>query len=462
MHTNQNLIAMKFLPDAYSRHSAALLRLAYPIIIGQVATIVIGFIDNIMVGQHDLHELSAASFVNNFLNLILIFGLGFSYGLTPLVAEVDKLNQRERLGALLKISTQLNLGVGLLLSVIVLGLSPFLEFFNLEAALRPVALPYYYLQTASFLVSMLFNGIKQFYDGMSRMKWPMYVMLIGIVLNILGNYLLIYGKWGFPEWGLFGAGVATLLSRVAMLVIIVLSFYLEKKWHDIRQALHSSSHSKEIAGSLTRLGIPIALQLGLEATSFSLVIIFVAKLGALSLAAHQVVMVVTLLGYLIYYGLGAAVAIRVSHFKAIKDYKSVREVVRASSVMGLFMALFAATAMYAMRHSVSFLFNDHQEVASLVSIALLPVIAYQFADVLQVIYSNALRGLEQVKRLAPIAFLAHIVVAPTLSYLFTFYGMAHYPTYQLCAIWCSFPISLALMAYLLYRYYDKVVDRLAR
>ncbi|KGN98292.1 multidrug transporter MatE [Porphyromonas gingivicanis] len=449
------------LQKRYTQHYSSLFRIALPIIIGQVATIFIGFVDNMMVGQHAIEELSAASFVNNFLNLILIFGLGFSYGLTPLVAEADKLGQRDRIGLLLKISLWLNMGVGLFLSIIVLGLSPFLGLFNLEEELRPIALPYYYLQTISFLISMAFNAFKQFYDGMSRTQWPMYITLIGIMLNVLFNYLFIYGKWGFPEWGLFGAGVATLLSRVLMLTIIAITLFMEKHWKDIRRTFGVFSWDKAISQSLVRLGLPIALQLGLEATSFSLIIIFVAKLGTLSLAAHQVVMVVTLLGYLIYYGLGAAVAIRVSHFKAIKDYQSVREVVRASSHIGLLMALGAAILMFVIRHRVSVLFTSDTQVSDLVAIALLPVIIYQFADVLQVIYSNALRGLGQVRQLAPIAFLAHIVVAPSLSYWFTFHWSASYPNYQLCAVWSSFPISLALMAWLLFRYYNKALHRLS-
>ncbi|WP_051522299.1 MATE family efflux transporter [Porphyromonas gingivicanis] len=150
------------LQKRYTQHYSSLFRIALPIIIGQVATIFIGFVDNMMVGQHAIEELSAASFVNNFLNLILIFGLGFSYGLTPLVAEADKLGQRDRIGLLLKISLWLNMGVGLFLSIIVLGLSPFLGLFNLEEELRPIALPYYYLQTISFLISMAFNASNSF------------------------------------------------------------------------------------------------------------------------------------------------------------------------------------------------------------------------------------------------------------------------------------------------------------
>ncbi len=433
-------------------HYHSILRLGIPIIVGQVAIILLGFIDNMMVGQHNIKELSASSFVNNFQNIMLIFGIGFSYGLTPLVAEADKKGKHSLAGQLLHSSLLLNFAVASVIGLIVIAFVPFLSYFNLSDELRPIALPYYYLQTIAFLVSMLFNAFKQFFDGMSRTKLPAYITVGGIGLNIFLNYLLIYGKWGFPEWGLFGAGLATLISRIVMLLVIITAFYKEKMWRTIHSSFAQLRWQKEIARSLIRLGTPISIQLGLEATSFSIIIIFVAKLGAFSLAGHQVVMVVTLLGYLIYYGLGAATAIRVSHFKALRNYSEIRKVTQAAVHIGLFLATSSALLMWLSRNSITLLFTDEKEVIKLVAIALAPVVLYQFADVLQVIFSNALRGLSTVKRLIPIAFVSHILVAPSLSYVFCFIVAKGQPDYQLMAIWSSFPISLSLAAFLLYRY----------
>ncbi len=143
--------------------------------------------------------------------------MGFSYGLTPLVAESHKLNRSERAGLYLKGSMLLNTLLALALGGIALGLSPFLEFFNLESRLMPLAQPYYYLQVISFVVSMLFNGLKQFYDGMSRTRLPMYITIAGVGINILLNWGLIYGRMGLPEWGLYGAGIATWHSPIQFL-----------------------------------------------------------------------------------------------------------------------------------------------------------------------------------------------------------------------------------------------------
>ncbi len=445
--------------NKYKPHYKSILKLGIPIIVGQIAVILLGFIDNMMVGQHNLLELSASSFVNNFQNIMLIFGLGFSYGLTPLVAESEKKNNLQNIGKLLQSSLQLNISIAFIISLLLIGLIPFLALFNLNEELKPLALPYYYLQTLSFIVSMIFNAYKQFYDGMSRTQFPMYVTIGGIGLNIFLNYLFIYGKWGMPEWGLWGAGIATLASRISMLSVIIFSFYKEKKWKQIHKNLlffrtHISSLKK-----LFKMGYPIAIQLGLEAISFSIIIIFVAKLGAYSLAAHQVILVVTLLGYLVYYGLGAATAIRVSHFKALEKREEIQLITKASVHIGLILAIFSALLMFFIRNYVSFLFTPEEKVQSLVAVALIPIILYQIPDVLQVIFSNALRGLGTVKKLIPIAFICHIIVAPTLSYIFCFVFAQSFEAYQLMAIWSSFPISLGLTALLLFRYLKKSLHK---
>ncbi len=436
-------------------HYRPLLAIGIPIMVGQVAIVLISFIDNIMVGNHGLNELAAAAFVNNFLNLILVLGMGFSYGLTPLVAEAHKLNQPGRAGLCLKGSMMLNLLLALLLGVIAIGLSRHLEFFNLEKRLIPIALPYYYLQVISFFVSMIFNGFKQFYDGLSRTKLPMYVTILGVVLNIVLNWGLIYGHLGLPEWGLYGAGIATLVSRVAMVAVLAGHFVATKTLKRERWEFFRGRVDRSILKPLGLLGLPVAIQLGLETASFTIAVIFVARIGGLALAAHQVVNTVTVIGFLMYYGLGSATAIRVSHYRATNDYHEARNVARAAHQIGVLMGLAAMLIIWIIRHRVSYIFNSDPNLVPLVGLSLIPVVAYQLGDMLQIIYANALRGLEQVKMLVPISVLCHIIVAPALGYLFAFVLCADHPEWQLVAVWSAFPVSLTLMGILLYRNFHK-------
>lgn len=436
-------------------HYKPLLSIGIPIMIGQVAIVLVSFVDNIMVGNHSLDELAAAAFVNNFLNLLLVLGMGFSYGLTPLVAESHKLNRPERAGLYLKGSMLLNTLLALALGGIALGLSPFLEFFNLESRLMPLAQPYYYLQVISFVVSMLFNGLKQFYDGMSRTRLPMYITIAGVGINILLNWGLIYGRMGLPEWGLYGAGIATLISRVAMVLLLGLSFFADRSLGKERNGFFAGRLDRSILKPLTLLGTPVAIQLGLETASFTIAVIFVARIGSFALAAHQVVNTVTVLGFLMYYGLGSATAIRVSHYRAIEDYQEAKNVAQAAHQIGIVMAFVAMIVIFAIRGKVSLLFNPDERLAPLVAITLIPVVIYQLGDMLQIVYANALRGLEHVRKLVPISILCHLLVAPILGYLFAFVFMANYPEWQLLAVWSAFPISLTLIGILLYRDFYK-------
>lgn len=438
----------------YRPHYRALISLGLPIVIGQLSIILVAFMDNIMVGHHGNDELAAASFVNNFLNLFVVMGLGFSYGLTPMVAEAQHRGDCQRLAALLKGSFRVNILVGVFFSAIALLLIPYLGWFNLPSSLLPIVMPYYYLQIVSFFVSMLFNSLKQFFDGMSETRWPMYVALLGNVLNIIFNAFLIYG-WGcFPEWGLFGAGVATLLGRLSMFVLLWIIFCRKRSMKAILRLYGSIKVDKHIYRRLFSLGTPISLQLGLETASFTFAVIAVGKLGSTALAAHQVATTVTTLGFMVYYGLGAATAIHISHHRSAHDYEGVRMAMRAAIRIGLLIASGVAIFILCTRSWLGCLFTSDKEIIAYTALALLPVVLYQFGDVLQILFANALRGMEYVRTLIPIAVLCHLVLAPLLIWLFAFVIVRNNPMEQLAAVWSAFPITLTLMGLLLrYSFY---------
>lgn len=444
----------------YKHHYSQILKLGLPIVIGQLGVILVSFVDNIMVGHHSAVELSAASYVNNFLGIFYVAIVGFSCGLTPMVAAAHKLEDHTRLGHLLKGSFWLNMLVALVISLIAFLFSFRLGWFNLSPDLEKVALPYYYIQVIGLLLGMMFCSIKQFFDGMSKTVAPMLIALLGNLVNIIFNYLLIYGHWGFPELGLIGAGIATTLGRIVMFLVIFILLLRHKEWQPI---ILIARKTKRIASliykELTRIGAPVALQMGLEAFSFTIAVVLVAKLGDTALAAHQVMITITTLGYLVYYGIGSAVAIHISHFRAEKQFVEVRRAAQAATHMGMLNAFVVSVFILCTRHFISYLFTDDANVAAFAALGLLPVVFYQFGDVLQVIYGNSLRGMEQVKALVPVAILCHVIVSPTLGYLLGFVLFTHHPIAQFTAIWCAFPVSLTMMGVLLNYFFRRVVKR---
>ena len=213
-----NLIA------GYKQHYKALIFLGLPIVIGQVGVIVLGFADTLMIGHHSTEELGAASFVNNVFTLCIIFSTGFSYGLTPIVGSLYGNRRFAEAGQALRCSLVANVLVALLLTFIMT-----VVYFNVERLgqpeeLMPLIKPYYLVLLASLVFVMLFNGFKQFTDGITDTKTAMWILLGGNALNIIGNYILINGKLGFPELGLLGAGISTLFSRIMMVVVFIIVF----------------------------------------------------------------------------------------------------------------------------------------------------------------------------------------------------------------------------------------------
>ena len=431
-------------------HFRPLLRLGLPVIIGQVGLILVGFADNVMVSHHSLSELAAASFVNNFLNLVIIFGMGFSYGLTPLVATNKEWGRSDQVAHYLGHSFLLNLLISLLIGGGLFLLEGSLGAFNLSEELRPIALPYYRIQILGFMVVMLFNTFKQYTEGMGDTQIPMYITLAGNVLNIGLNYLLIYGKGGFPEWGLYGAGLSTLVSRVVMLIAIVAVTALLPRYRKILERVKGLHWSwREGLMPLLRLGTPVALQMGMEAASFSVAVILVARISTSALAAHQIIATISTLGFMVYYGIGAATAIRSSTLLAQGERRETRYVASAGVYLCLFVAAVMMPLLVLCREPVVRLFNADLSVAEATYLALIPLCLYQIGDALQIVYANALRGISRVAVLAPAAALCHLIVAPTMAWLFGFGVGLEGNGPQLMGVWFAFPVSLTLLGFIL-------------
>lgn len=431
-------------------HFRPLLRLGLPVIIGQVGLILVGFADNVMVSHHSLSELAAASFVNNFLNLVIIFGMGFSYGLTPLVATNKEWGRSDQVAHYLGHSFLLNLLIALLIGGGLFLLEGSLGAFNLSEELRPIALPYYRIQILGFMVVMLFNTFKQYTEGMGDTQIPMYITLAGNVLNIGLNYLLIYGKGGFPEWGLYGAGLSTLVSRVVMLIAIVAVTALLPRYRKILDRVKSLHWSwREGLVPLLRLGTPVALQMGMEAASFSVAVILVARISTAALAAHQIIATISTLGFMVYYGIGAATAIRSSTLLAQGERRETRYVASAGVYLCLFVAAVMMPLLVLCREPVVRLFNADLSVAEATYLALIPLCLYQIGDALQIVYANALRGISRVAMLAPAAALCHLIVAPMMAWLFGFGVGLEGNGPQLMGVWFAFPVSLTLLGFIL-------------
>lgn len=421
----------------YLSHYKDLARLGLPIVIGQLGIIFVSFVDTFMVARHGTNDLAAASFVNNMFNLAIIFATGFSYGLTPIIGKLFGRGRLHDAGAVLKNALVANGSMALLLvaamSVLYLNIANLGQPVELLGIMRP----YYIVLLLSIPFILLFNAFKQFADGITDTRTSMWVLLAGNVLNIVGNYMLIFGKWGMPELGLLGAGISTLASRMAMLAIMLVIIFNTKRYGVYARGFLSGAVNKTKQKELFRLGLPIAAQMGMETASFSLATIMVGWLGAKALAAHQIMCTVGQLGFMVYYGMAAAVAVKVSNYNGAGDTVNIRRSASAGFHLILVMAALTSLLIFALRGSLAMPFTDDAAVVLLVSQLAVPFVLYQFGDGMQCNYANALRGIADVKPMMLYAFIAYFVVSLPAGYLFGFLlGMG------LPGVWLSFPFGL--------------------
>lgn len=420
-------------------HYKELLSLGVPIIIGQLGTIVLGFADTLMIGHYSTQGLAAAGLVNNIFALCLMFYLGFSYGLTPIVGRLFGMERTEDVGQKVKNSLVANMLIGIMLTVIMTVL-----YFNLGHIGQPEELlslirPYFLVNLVSILFVGVFNTLKQFFDGTANARIPMWTMVAGNCVNILFNWFLIYGVGFFPELGLLGAGISTLGSRILMAVLLVVILCGDKRFRSYWKGIVNSMFNKSDIMEMNRLGWPVAIQLGIESASFSLSCIMVGWMGTIPLAAHQIMIAVSQLFYLVLSGMASAMSIRVSHFLGQKDLRSVRTSANDGFRLVLTFSTIMAIPAFLFRHEIGGLFTEDIAVQQMVAQLIIILIVYQFGDGLQFTFANALRGIACVKPMMYIAIFAYLIICLPLGYVLGF--VFHL---GINGVWAAFPFGLTI------------------
>lgn len=428
----------------YKQHIKSLVLLGLPIIIGQLGNIVTGLADTVMVGQHSTDELAAASFVNNVINAFIILGTGFSFNYTPIIGEHIAINKRIAIGGWLKNSLMANTTTTALILLVLFLIYINVGYLGQPEELMPLIRPYYLVLMSSVLFVMLSNTFRQFVEGIMDASISMWVLTLVNAINIAGNYVLIYGKCGFPELGLLGAGISTLLSRIIMLLLFVAVFMRQEKYKPFRKGFLVTPFRKAYWKRLNLIGWPIAFQQGIEAATFCITTIMIGWLGGMALAAHQVAIAVSTVSFTIYLGLGSAVAIRTSMFKGLQDWRNVRRVTLAGVGLAVLLSVTLSLLLYLCCDTIGSYFTDDEAVLQIVAILLPILIAYQFGDSIQIVLANALRGLSDVTSIMVISFVAYFIIAIPAGYAIAFFldkGIA--------GIWLSYPIGFTCSVILL-------------
>ncbi len=433
----------------YREDYSATIKIGVPIVLGQLGVVIVGLVDNIMVGHFSTSDLAAASFVNSVFNIPILFGMGFSYGLTPLVGQFFGRGDKFRVGGLLRNSLLANFMIGLLLSVVMGIMYLNVHRMGQPEELLPLIRPYFLLQLTSLVFIMMFKSFKQFADGVTDTKTSMWIMLSANLLNIIGNSLLIYGVWGLPALGLTGAGISTLASRIFMFVAFAILFFRKLSYRRYLVGYRRATYNAGDLKVLNRMGMMVGLQMGMETALFSVSGVMIGWLGTVALAAHQVVASISTLGFMVYYGVGAAISIRVSNFFGRGDVASVRRATLAGAHLLAVLAISVSIFFLLIREHIGWLYTSSEEVVHLVAVLMVILVFYQFGDGLQIIFANALRGVADVTSMAIISFIGYFVIALPVSYICGFVL-----NWGIEGVWIGYPVGLTLTGGMMcWRYY---------
>lgn len=439
-------------------------KLSAPVIMGMLGHTFVGLVDNIMVGQLGSAELAAVSLGNSFFFVAMSLGIGFSTAITPLVAEADSENNFKKGKSAFKHGLFLCIVLSLLLFGMILLAKPLMYLMEQPEEVVLLTMPYLDIIAISLIPLIIFQGFKQFSDGLSLTKHAMYATIVGNLINVGLNYVLIFGKLGFPKMGIVGAGVGTLVSRLAMIAIIWTLLKNDKKASafvtHIRLFILDSTMLKKIIN----LGLPSAMQMFFEVAIFTSAIWLSGLLGKNAQAANQIALNLSSMTFMIAMGLSVTAMIRVGNQKGLRNYEELQRIAKSIFLMGImFASVFALLflifhdifpALYLDLDDVNN-YLDNQEVVSIASKLLLVAALFQISDSAQVIFLGALRGLQDVKIPTLLTFIAYWMIGFPTSYF-----LGKETAYGSTGIWIGLLVGLASASIFLYLRFIYLTNRL--
>ncbi|MEA3505238.1 MAG: MATE family efflux transporter [Bacteroidota bacterium] len=430
------------------------LSLSVPVIIAQAGQITVGLIDNVMIGQLGTIPFAAASFTNTLFTLILIFGMGFSFALTPLIGKSRGEKDSKAVANWIKNGLLANLVMGIILALILCGLYIAMPYMGQPNSVIDMSQNYLSILIISVIPMMLFYAYKQIAEGIGDTRTAMKIMLWANLVNTAGNYIFIFGKFGAPEMGLIGAGIGTLLARIFMAVAFIVLFAKNQKFKTLSNLLRKSIFSWNKFKQVTQLGIPLGAQIVIEASAFGLCAIMMGWLNEKGMAAHQIAISLSTLGFMIYQGLGSGTTIRVSHYKGENDKEGIKRATKTGMHLMYVYCIFSILLFIGGRNSLPLLFTHDTLVIKLAAQMLIVCAAFQLYDGIQIILVGTLRGLADARVPLIITFISYFLISIPFSYCSAFmWG------FNEVGIWFGFPVGLIVSSSLFQMRYKYLLKR---
>lgn len=438
------------------------IKLSVPVILGMLGHTFVQLADNIMVGQLGTAELAAVSLGNSFVFIAMSLGIGFSTAITPLVAEADGASNKKDAKSALKHGLVLCTVLGLTLFGLILLSKPVMHIMNQPVEVVALALPYLDLVAFSLVPLIIFQAFKQFSEGLSQTKYPMYATIGANIINIILNYLLIFGNFGFPEMGVVGAAIGTLVSRIIMVFYLWFILKRKEKFKYYVTGFNFAKIEKKVMKKIIQLGLPSSLQMFFEVGIFTSAVWLSGVLGKNAQAANQIALNLSSMTFMFGMGLGIAAMIRVGNQKGLTNFTELRRIAQSIFLLTFLLEIFFAILFLLGRYWFPSLYLDINDVANITDNTEVIVIAaelllvaafFQISDGIQVVVLGALRGLQDVKIPTVITFISYWLIGFPVSFY-----LCLYTDLKSTGIWIGLLTGLtasAIMLYLRFNYLTK-------
>ena len=448
----------------YTKEFSYNIRLAYPVIIGMLGHTLIGIVDNIMVGKLGSTELAAVSLGNSMIFVAMSLGIGFSTAITPIVAESDAENDISKIRSAFYHGLFLCTILGILLFGLVLLAKPIMELLHQPKEVITLAKPYIDWVAFSLVPLIIYQGYKQFADGLSMTKVSMYAIVMANILHVIINYLLIYGIWIFPKMGILGAALGTVISRIAMVIFMHIILSRKEQLKQYFQNFSFNEIKKEMINKIVNLGFPSAMQMLFEVLLFTAAIWLCGTIGKTSQAANQIALSLASMTFMVAMGLSVVSMIRISNQKGLNDYKQLVIVARSIFLLAILIEILFAVMFVALHQVLPYMFLnmeiqsqllDNQEVIAIAAKLLLVAAVFQISDGIQVVVLGALRGLQDVKIPMYITFVAYWIVGFPVSFY-----LGNYTSLKAVGVWIGLFAGLTVAAVSLFMRFHYLTKKL--
>ncbi|AWG26900.1 MATE family efflux transporter [Flavobacterium kingsejongi] len=425
-------------------------QLAYPVILGMLGHTMISIVDNIMVGKLGTTELAAVSLGNSLIFIAMSVGIGFSTAITPIVAQADASDNKEEVRSAFHHGLFLCLALGIMLFLIVFVSKPLMYLMHQPEEVINMASPFINWVAFSLIPMVVFQGYKQFADGLSLTKYSMYAVIFSNVIHIFLNYMLIYGIWIFPKLGILGAALGTVISRLSMVAYMHYILSRNETLTMYFQDFSFNQIKKSMLKKITALGLPSSMQMFFEVALFTAAVWLSGSIGKTSQAANQIALSLASMTFMIAMGLSVTAMIRVGNQKGLKDYKYLQTVAKSIFVLALVVEIVFAGLFVLFHQQLPHLFlnmenitdlADNSEVIAIASKLLLVAALFQISDGIQVVVLGALRGLQDVKFPTIITFIAYWIVGFPISFY-----LGEYTDLKATGIWIGLLAGLSTAA----------------